>query len=147
MADLALNQVSNREISSLKSSEYRRLAVGIELVKDPGYLILFIQWKKKSMSHKTLIHVWIFYNSIRNIKIWNNHTYIIFLFLFSHDSSRRSYLWFRSIKHLLCDIDPAQSCQEIQPDSDAKHGETSLRHFSVPRQGNIFEPRRGCLHR
>lgn len=42
MADLALNQVSNREISSLKPSEYRRLAVGIELVKDPGYLTLFM---------------------------------------------------------------------------------------------------------
>ena len=42
MADLALNQVSNREISTLKPSEYRRLAVGIELVKDPGYLFSFI---------------------------------------------------------------------------------------------------------
>ncbi|KAG8193192.1 hypothetical protein JTE90_005542 [Oedothorax gibbosus] len=40
MADLALNQVSNREVSCLKPSEYRRLAVGIELVKDPVLILL-----------------------------------------------------------------------------------------------------------
>ncbi|GIY41732.1 ATP-binding cassette sub-family G member 5 [Caerostris darwini] len=40
MADLALNQVSNREVSCLKPSEYRRLAVGIELVKDPVMILL-----------------------------------------------------------------------------------------------------------
>ncbi|KAF8793634.1 ATP-binding cassette sub-family G member 5 like protein [Argiope bruennichi] len=40
MADLALNQVSNREVSTLKPSEYRRLAVGIELVKDPVMILL-----------------------------------------------------------------------------------------------------------
>lgn len=40
MADLALNQVSNREITSLKPSEYRRLAIGMELVKDPVMVLL-----------------------------------------------------------------------------------------------------------
>ncbi|XP_042910538.1 ATP-binding cassette sub-family G member 5 isoform X4 [Parasteatoda tepidariorum] len=40
MADLALNQVSNREVSCLKPSEYRRLAIGIELVKDPVMILL-----------------------------------------------------------------------------------------------------------
>ncbi|KFM80679.1 ATP-binding cassette sub-family G member 5, partial [Stegodyphus mimosarum] len=40
MADLALNQVSNREVSSLKPSEYRRLAIGIEIVKDPVMILL-----------------------------------------------------------------------------------------------------------
>ncbi|XP_022236718.1 ABC transporter G family member 10-like, partial [Limulus polyphemus] len=35
MADLALNQVANREVSSLTPSEYRRLAIGSELVRDP----------------------------------------------------------------------------------------------------------------
>ncbi|XP_054707805.1 LOW QUALITY PROTEIN: ATP-binding cassette sub-family G member 5-like [Uloborus diversus] len=40
LADLALNQVSNREVSSLKPSEYRRLAIGCELVKDPVLILL-----------------------------------------------------------------------------------------------------------
>ncbi|ENN74922.1 hypothetical protein YQE_08500, partial [Dendroctonus ponderosae] len=36
MADLALSQVSNRCIENLTKSEYRRLMIGIQLIKDPG---------------------------------------------------------------------------------------------------------------
>lgn len=36
MADLALNQVSNKEVSSLSVNEYRRLSIAMELVRDPG---------------------------------------------------------------------------------------------------------------
>lgn len=40
MADLALNQVANREVSTLKTSEYRRLAIAVELIKDPVMILL-----------------------------------------------------------------------------------------------------------
>jgi len=36
MADLALTQVANRAVGDLTQSEYRRLAIGVQLVKDPG---------------------------------------------------------------------------------------------------------------
>ena len=36
MADLALTQVANRAIGDLTQSEYRRLMIGVQLVKDPG---------------------------------------------------------------------------------------------------------------
>ena len=36
MADLALTQVANRSVGDLTQSEYRRLAIGVQLVKDPG---------------------------------------------------------------------------------------------------------------
>ncbi|XP_048524075.1 ATP-binding cassette sub-family G member 5 isoform X2 [Dendroctonus ponderosae] len=40
MADLALSQVSNRCIENLTKSEYRRLMIGIQLIKDPVVLLL-----------------------------------------------------------------------------------------------------------
>lgn len=36
MADMALNQVANRDISTLSMSEYRRLTIGVQLIRDPG---------------------------------------------------------------------------------------------------------------
>lgn len=36
MADLALSQVSNRCVENLTKSEYRRLIIGIQLIKDPS---------------------------------------------------------------------------------------------------------------
>lgn len=36
MADLALNGVADREVSTLSINEQRRLAIGLELVRDPG---------------------------------------------------------------------------------------------------------------
>lgn len=38
MADLALTQVANRSVGDLTQSEYRRLAIGVQLVKDPGIM-------------------------------------------------------------------------------------------------------------
>lgn len=40
MADLALNQVANKEVSSLSVNEYRRLSIAIELVRDPVLVVL-----------------------------------------------------------------------------------------------------------
>lgn len=40
MADLALNQVSNREVTSLTASEERRLAIAMEIVRDPVLILL-----------------------------------------------------------------------------------------------------------
>ncbi|KAF7273656.1 hypothetical protein GWI33_013642, partial [Rhynchophorus ferrugineus] len=40
MADLALSQVSNRCVEKLTKSEYRRLMIGIQLIKDPVILLL-----------------------------------------------------------------------------------------------------------
>lgn len=40
MADLALNQVANKEVSSLSINEYRRLSIAIELVRDPVLVVL-----------------------------------------------------------------------------------------------------------
>lgn len=40
MADLALNQVSNKEVSSLSINEYRRLSIALELVRDPVLVVL-----------------------------------------------------------------------------------------------------------
>ncbi|KAL1512895.1 hypothetical protein ABEB36_002399 [Hypothenemus hampei] len=40
MADLALTQVSNRSVENLTKSEYRRLTIGIQLIKDPVILLL-----------------------------------------------------------------------------------------------------------
>lgn len=36
MADLALSQVANRSTENLTQSEYRRLMIGMQLMKDPG---------------------------------------------------------------------------------------------------------------
>lgn len=36
MADLALSQVANRCTENLTKSEYRRLIIGVQLIKDPG---------------------------------------------------------------------------------------------------------------
>ncbi|KAJ8912923.1 hypothetical protein NQ315_017253 [Exocentrus adspersus] len=40
MADLALSQVSNRCTDNLTQSEYRRLMIGVQLIKDPVILLL-----------------------------------------------------------------------------------------------------------
>lgn len=40
MADLALSQVANRGTEQLTQSEYRRLAIGVQLVRDPVILLL-----------------------------------------------------------------------------------------------------------
>ena len=42
LADLALTQVSNRPVSSLTTPEYRRLCIGVQLVRDPSmYFLLY----------------------------------------------------------------------------------------------------------
>lgn len=41
MADLALSQVANRSTENLTQSEYRRLMIGIQLMKDPGIYFVF----------------------------------------------------------------------------------------------------------
>jgi ABC-type cobalamin/Fe3+-siderophores transport system ATPase subunit len=38
MADLALTQVANRAVDDLTQSEYRRLMIGVQLVRDPGII-------------------------------------------------------------------------------------------------------------
>lgn len=38
MADLALSQVATRCTENLTQSEYRRLMIGVQLIKDPGTL-------------------------------------------------------------------------------------------------------------
>lgn len=43
MADLALSQVANRCTEYLTKSEYRRLIIGVQLIKDPGKQIKKIQ--------------------------------------------------------------------------------------------------------
>ena len=40
LADLALTQVSNRNVESLSTSEYRRVMIGVQLVRDPVVLLL-----------------------------------------------------------------------------------------------------------
>jgi ABC-type multidrug transport system ATPase subunit len=42
MADLALTQVGNRAVGDLTQSEYRRLAIGVQLVRDPGIMHSYI---------------------------------------------------------------------------------------------------------
>jgi ABC-type molybdenum transport system ATPase subunit/photorepair protein PhrA len=42
MADLALTQVANRVVGDLTQSEYRRLMIGIQLVRDPGIVEHYI---------------------------------------------------------------------------------------------------------
>lgn len=40
MADLALSQVSSKRVENLTLSELRRLAIGVQLVRDPVMLLL-----------------------------------------------------------------------------------------------------------
>merc|ERR1711936_445383 len=40
LADLALSPVANRYVGTLTQSEYRRLAIGVQLVRDPVVLLL-----------------------------------------------------------------------------------------------------------
>ena len=40
LADLALSQVANRNVESLNQSEYRRVMIGVQLVRDPVVLLL-----------------------------------------------------------------------------------------------------------
>jgi len=42
LADLALTQVSNRPVSSLTTPEYRRLCIGVQLVRDPSMYFLLL---------------------------------------------------------------------------------------------------------
>ena len=39
MADLALTQLANRSVEALTTPEYRRLTIGVQLVRDPGGFI------------------------------------------------------------------------------------------------------------
>lgn len=41
LADLALSQVSRWSVSRLSVSEYRRLVIGTQLIKDPGKFLVF----------------------------------------------------------------------------------------------------------
>ena len=43
LSDLALNQVAHHSVSSLNKSQYRRLVIGAQLIKDPGKFDLFKQ--------------------------------------------------------------------------------------------------------
>lgn len=49
LADLALTQVANRSVDQLTPSEYRRLVIGVQLIKDPCecYMIdgSVVNWK------------------------------------------------------------------------------------------------------
>ena len=36
LADMALNNVSNRGVEDLTPSEYKRLVIGVQLMRDPG---------------------------------------------------------------------------------------------------------------
>lgn len=49
LADLALSQVAHKRVEYLNISEARRLAIGIQLVRDPGAL------------HMSLIYIDMFY--------------------------------------------------------------------------------------
>ncbi|XP_028162383.1 ATP-binding cassette sub-family G member 5 isoform X2 [Ostrinia furnacalis] len=40
MADLALSQVANKSVTNLTKSEYRRLVIGVQLIRDPIILLL-----------------------------------------------------------------------------------------------------------
>ena len=40
MADLALSPIGNRQVEHLSQSEYRRLTIGVQLVRDPVVLLL-----------------------------------------------------------------------------------------------------------
>lgn len=40
LADLALTQVANRRVEALTTSEYRRLMIGVQLMRDPVLLLL-----------------------------------------------------------------------------------------------------------
>lgn len=50
MADLALSQVANRCTENLTKSEYRRLIIGVQLIKDPGL------FDKKKHTHTKTQH-------------------------------------------------------------------------------------------
>lgn len=39
LADLALSQVARWNVSKLNTSEYRRVVIGTQLIKDPGQLL------------------------------------------------------------------------------------------------------------
>lgn len=43
MADLALSQVANKSVEYLTQSEYRRLMIGIQLIRDPGNFHIFTE--------------------------------------------------------------------------------------------------------
>ena len=40
LADLALSPVAGHEVETLSQSEYRRLSIGVQLVRDPVVLLL-----------------------------------------------------------------------------------------------------------
>jgi hypothetical protein len=40
MADLALTQLANRSVEALTTPEYRRLTIGVQLVRDPGEIFI-----------------------------------------------------------------------------------------------------------
>lgn len=46
MADLALSQMANRCTENLTQSEYRRLMIGVQLIKDPSNSLLLWFFKK-----------------------------------------------------------------------------------------------------
>jgi hypothetical protein len=41
MADLALTQLANRSVEALTTPEYRRLTIGVQLVRDPGDIFIY----------------------------------------------------------------------------------------------------------
>lgn len=63
MADLALSQVGNKSIEYLTQSEYRRLMIGIQLLRDPGNRKFHIFFEKQAKSSQIIVKIYnvIFY--------------------------------------------------------------------------------------
>lgn len=42
MGDLALSQVAHKDVTNLTKSEYRRLIIGVQLIRDPSKFVNFV---------------------------------------------------------------------------------------------------------
>ena len=71
LADLALTQLANRSVESLTTPEYRRLTIGIQLVRDPGMIYPIYSYLHTHYLHTHFNILILIYSMI--------HTYIIIL--------------------------------------------------------------------
>ena len=116
MADLALSQVANRCTEHLTQSEYRRLMIGIQLIKDPGTRLTRTtpNYSKHIDSSRAVVG--------------------------------RTDVGPRSAQHVPRHLDPLQRVQEVRHGHHPDDGETALRRLSLLGEGAVLVPRRRGVH-
>lgn len=128
MADLALVHVANHGVHSLNQSEYRRLAIGIQLVC--WHLLILNKLKPKELSKTCPISyllIFLFWFDFCPYPVKRSCSYLI----------RRANRWSGPVTYLHGGFNLVQSRQKVQPHCRTEHRETPFGYLPVPGPGDL----------